>query len=212
MSKDTITNSEAIAGPESEDCMRRALSALNSLHVPAESKLNGEHVTGCKGHPLPRSLVATLTSNRAAMDKIRLVLSCSCSKSSNILLLVAFTIQQVLDSYCSLAKMQLFLLSSPAAGEEQPLNTAGGSREREASLAENVPPVAIGSYVVDGEAKNKAILQVLQTETKVLGGLIDSLVSLSTHTAPKETTGNACDVFISSLQARYRGIIHSLYL
>lgn len=210
MSKDTTSHASTFIRPESEDCMRRALSALNGLHVPAECKVNGEHA-GCNEHSPPRSLDATLISNRIAMDKIRLVLSCSCSKTSNIFLLVAFATQQVLDSYCTLTKMQLFLLSSSVVGKE-PVDVAGvSSREAEASLSEDVP-VAIGSYVVDGEAKSRAILQVLQAETKVLGGLIDSLVSLSTQTAPKETAGNVCGAFIDSLQALYRETMQSLYL
>lgn len=189
--------------------MRRVLSALSGLHVSAECRLHHEHAV-CHDHSLPRSLDATLTANRSAMDKIRLVLSCSCSKTSNIFLLIASATQQVLESYYTLTKTQLFLLSPPMVGKES-LDGAAGSQDAATSWAENVP-VAIGSYIVDGEARGKAILQVLQAETNALGDLIDSLVSLSTQAAPKETAGNMCGTFIGSLQTLYRETVQSLYL
>lgn len=192
--------------------MRRTLSAINTLHThtPVEYSPNREY-TGCAAeNTQPRSLDATLTVNRIAMEKIRLVLSCSCSKTSNVFLLIAFAAQHVLDSYCALTKTQLFLLSSPMGGRDG-LDIAGDSRELATSLPENVS-VAIGNYAVEGEAKSKVILQVLRAETKALGGLIDSLVSLSTQAAPKEAVGNMCGGFIDSLQTRYRETMQSLYI
>lgn len=169
-------------------CMRRACAALESLHVPAEQC----SLPGASLAPVITTmggLDAMLKANRAAIDTVLQILDCPCSHGWNISFLVMLIAHQTMDSYWTLLKQQL---SSPSTSF--PDDAEGGT-----SSFFDVP-LAIGGYILSGEARAQVITQVLRSQIEGMGGLIDVLAARNGSRGADNPTGAFQSAFLHALQ------------
>jgi hypothetical protein len=87
------------------NCTRFAFQTLNSLYAPPESQPSAGDIKGTLGG-LP-TLDSVLSTNKAAVDKLHILLDCACSTNPLFSTTITFTIVKILSWYQAVAGMNL---------------------------------------------------------------------------------------------------------
>ncbi|KAF1911831.1 hypothetical protein BDU57DRAFT_460470 [Ampelomyces quisqualis] len=83
------------------DCTQFAFQTLNSLYAPPSSQPSANDFNGTSvGLP---TLDAVLSTNKAAVDKLYVLLSCPCSSNPHFSTTIAFTVTKILSWYQAIA-------------------------------------------------------------------------------------------------------------
>jgi hypothetical protein len=96
---------------QNHDCTRFAFQILNSLYAPADSQRSTSDLNGALGS-LP-TLDSVLSTNKAALDKLHILLDCACSANPHFSTTIAFTIIKILSWYQAVAGMNQKAQNSP---------------------------------------------------------------------------------------------------
>ncbi|KAM5343384.1 hypothetical protein ACJ41O_011921 [Fusarium nematophilum] len=168
------------AGPTirgEQDCMELACTAIQSLHLPVESCSLAS--VNAKQWDAMRSIDSTLKANRSARETMAQILACHCSSNWNLMFLLVLIARQLIDSYWALLKQQLSTSMELASASSVKDSSSRSSRETTSSVFDVT--MTIGGYVLDGEARVKAITQVIRSQIEDMECLIDTLESQFTE-------------------------------
>lgn len=186
------------------NCMKRAFATLENLHLPVSRCSRHEHNSQSPATN-SRGLDSILTTNRMAIATMLDILSCPCAGSCSIFSLLVLIAHQVMDSYLSLSKQQLCISRSPTDELSFGDDIDGSGQEAVSSVVD--VPMAIGGYILDGEAKKKVLVQVLRSEMEKMDHLINALLSRYTANEPTQSWSKTA---IESLDACQKKVLASL--
>lgn len=144
---------------EGRHCIRRLCAAIESLFPRCPRQGGGEAQTLMQEQS--HGVDTTLEMGRDAIDVALEVLSCSCSSNGHIFSLLVLMVKQLMELYWNLSRQQC-LFARPGTGSKSRRSPA--SAPASASASPDPLHIVIGSYVLDGEAQKKILLQVLQLE------------------------------------------------
>ncbi|KAF2199917.1 hypothetical protein GQ43DRAFT_449907 [Delitschia confertaspora ATCC 74209] len=95
---------------QSHDCTQFAFSTLNSLYSPPTSQPEASDFGASPNLP---TLDTVLATNKSAIDKVFVLLSCPCSTNPHFSTTIAFTIMKILSWYQAVAGINQPTVSSP---------------------------------------------------------------------------------------------------
>lgn len=101
----------ASASVQNHDCTQFAFQTLNSLYAPPSSQPSQSDFNGAS-NGLP-TLDTVLATNKAAVDKLFILLACPCAANPHFSTTISFTITKVLSWYQAIACMNDPTSSSP---------------------------------------------------------------------------------------------------
>ncbi|KAJ5618278.1 hypothetical protein N7528_006921 [Penicillium herquei] len=192
---DLSTSGNFSFGDNAADCIKRASTILQTLQVSRTCTNSDDRPSNSV-----TNLDVTLKNNRVAMDAVREILNCPCSRGMNVALLLVLITHQGMESYQR-------LLVQLQSGSRSPCNCSGSEGNCQ-GLVYDVP-LAIGGYLLDEEMRIKVIAQVIRSELEKMGSLLDTLAEYTEgmRTQPDETV---LKTFIESVRAGRSNILHSL--
>lgn len=168
------------------DCTQFAFQTLNDLHSPPSCQLSARDFNGAS-NGLP-TLDTVLSTNKAAVEKLFVLLACPCSVNPLFSTTIAFTITKILAWYQAIAGM-----NQPAT--DSPINT-----QMEAFTH---TPASVGSFKLDGEDEETFRTQHVLGELRKVEKLIDKFAETYCKTANPAETGIDCGVY-TALEALLR--------
>ncbi|KAJ5703178.1 hypothetical protein N7488_010726 [Penicillium malachiteum] len=182
-------------GDNAANCIKRASTILQTLQVSRTCTNSDDQLSN-----KTTNLDVTLKNNRVAMDAVREILDCPCSRGMNVALLLVLITHQGMESYQR-------ILVQLQSGSRSPCNRSGSEGNCQ-GLAYDVP-LAIGGYLLDEEMRIKVIAQVIRSELEKMGSLLDTLAEYieGMRTQPDETV---LKTFIECVRAGRSNILHSL--
>ena len=181
-------------------CIELASSTLHSLSLPS-----GICASSSRVMPL-HTVEQVLTTSRGAISAFNALLQCPCSHSSSFALTLALIISKILDCYsaicrCSIPSNNTEKRVPPSAGDlptpssgisallpslspplATPSNTFLGSQAPPKNIILDTP-IAVGGYTVDPDDQHLFIQQLVLSELRKVGKLIDAFVGQYTFTA-----------------------------
>lgn len=195
------------------NCMKKAFTVLENLNAPTASCSMAEYANPNRNREKSnikprRGLDASLKNNRIAIDTVLKILQCPCSHDVGTLFLLVFIAHQVIESYHTLSmQQQRSARSSKKEGSSSSsttdLDTKTSPNEDSLAVEDSSHVLmAIGGYILDGDARAKVIVQVLRFELQKLDKLLDTFSArcaqgTTTNTPP----GTALGGYIESLKA-----------
>lgn len=138
------------------DCTQFAFQTLNSLYSPPTSPTSASDFNG-SSNGLP-TLDTVLSTNKAAVDKLLVLLGCPCSSNPHFSTTIAFTITKILSWYQAVAGMN-------NATPDSPVNT-----QMEAFTH---TPISLGDFKLVGEDEVTFRTQLVLGELRKVEKLID---------------------------------------
>ncbi|KAJ5732326.1 hypothetical protein N7493_003807 [Penicillium malachiteum] len=192
---DLSTSGNSSFGENAADCIKRASTILQTLQVSRTCTHSDDRPTNST-----TNLDVTLKNNRVAMDAIREILNCPCSRGMNVALLLVLITHQGMESYQS-------LLAQLQSGSRSPRDRPGSEGNCQ-GLVYDVP-LAIGGYLLDEEMRIKVIAQVIRSELQKMGSLLDTLAEYAEgmRTQPDQ---NVLKTFIESVRVERSNVLHSI--
>ncbi|KAF2471928.1 uncharacterized protein BDR25DRAFT_221246 [Lindgomyces ingoldianus] len=152
----TPPSSATIKHHDPMDCTQFAFATLNSLYSPPASQPAACDFTG-GSNSLP-TLDSVLSTNKAAVDKLFVLLGCPCSANPHFSTTIAFTIVKILSWYQAVAGMN-------QSTAESPVNT-----QLEAFTH---TPISLGDFRLEGEDEEAFRTQLILSELRKVEKLID---------------------------------------
>jgi hypothetical protein len=135
------------------DCTQFAFQTLNSLYSPPASQPSAGDFNG-SSDGLP-TLDSVLSTNKAAVDKLFVLLGCPCSANPHFSTTIAFTIVKILSWYQAIS------------GATQP---EGDNTQMEAFTH---TPISLGDFRLEGEDEHTFRTQLVLAELRKVEKLID---------------------------------------
>lgn len=201
----SLNSSSLLAHQDS--CMRQACITFNSLHAPMQScSLSGSDTDRIAiAHGIDDSLLA----NRTAQDTVLRILACGCADSWYLSFLLVLITHRIMDSYSNLLSRQLSSPRLPVLDASTGLTGAAGSDSINESIGRDPvsgdaqPDVTmnLGGFILQGEAKNKAIAHVVRSQIEAMGSLIEMLAKRYGNSAIDEKSSSPRREFIESLKS-----------
>lgn len=158
------------ATAQSHDCTQFAFQTLNSLYSPPSSQPAAGDFNGAS-NGLP-TLDTVLATNKAAVDKLFVLLGCQCSSNPHFSTTIAFTIVKILSWYQAIAGV------NQSEGE---VNT-----QMEAFTH---TPISLGEFRLEGEDEHTFRTQLVLTELRKVEKLIDKFSERYCRSANPAETG-----------------------
>ncbi|KAH7388766.1 hypothetical protein BKA66DRAFT_415042 [Pyrenochaeta sp. MPI-SDFR-AT-0127] len=180
----------ASATIQNHDCTQFAFQTLNSLYAPPSTQPSAGDFNGASDG-LP-TLDAVLSTNKAAVDKLYVLLSCHCSSNPHFSTTIAFTITKILSWYQAVAGVN-------QQGTDSPVNT-----QMEAFTH---TPISLGEFRLEAEDEDTFRTQLVLGELRKVEKLIDKFSERYCKTAnPAETgiDGGVYDALEALLRTRVR--------
>ncbi|KAH7095816.1 hypothetical protein FB567DRAFT_432091 [Paraphoma chrysanthemicola] len=153
------------------DCTQFAFQTLNSLYAPPSSQPMASDFNGAQDG-LP-TLDAVLSTNKSAVDKLYVLLGCSCSGNPHFSTTIAFTIMKILSWYQAIA----------------------GVTDQDDGLV-NTPmeafthtPISLGDFRLEVEDEDTFRTQLVLGELRKVEKLIDKFSERYCKTANPAETG-----------------------
>ncbi|KAF2794400.1 hypothetical protein K505DRAFT_349312 [Melanomma pulvis-pyrius CBS 109.77] len=177
----------ASATVQSHDCTQFAFQTLNSLYAPPSSQPSAGDFNGAS-NGLP-TLDSVLSTNKAAVDKLFVLLGCPCSGNPHFSTTIAFTIVKILSWYQAVA----------GVNPDSSFNT-----QMEAFTP---TPISLGEFRLDGEDEDTFRTQLVLSELRKVEKLIDKFSErYCKHSNPVETgiDGGVYGALESLLRTRVR--------
>jgi hypothetical protein len=135
------------------DCTQFAFQTLNSLYSPPSSQpAPGDFNGSSNGLP---TLDSVLSTNKAAVDKLFVLLGCPCSANPHFSTTIAFTIVKILSWYQAIS------------GASQ---SEGDNTQMEAFTH---TPISLGDFRLEGEDEHTFRTQLVLAELRKVDKLID---------------------------------------
>lgn len=141
---------------QSHDCTQFAFQTLNSLYAPPSTQPAAGDFNG-NSNGLP-TLDAVLSTNKAAVDKLYVLLGCPCSANPHFSTTIAFTITKILSWYQAIAGVN-------QPGADSPINT-----QMEAFTH---TPISLGDFRLEVEDEDTFRTQLVLGELRKVEKLID---------------------------------------
>ncbi|PSN73024.1 Zn-II 2Cys6 regulatory protein [Corynespora cassiicola Philippines] len=157
---------------QNHDCTQFAFQTLNSLYSPPASQPAASDFNGTS-NGLP-TLDSVLSTNKAAVDKLFVLLGCPCSENPHFSTTIAFTIVKILSWYQAVAGV-----NQPAG--EAPINT-----QMEAFTH---TPISLGDFRLEGEDEDTFRTQLVLGELRKVEKLIDKFSERYCKTTNQAETG-----------------------
>ncbi|KAM0545990.1 hypothetical protein ACHAPJ_011102 [Fusarium lateritium] len=177
------------------DCMELACTTIKTLHMPAENcSLSNDDA---KNAEISRSIDSTLKTNRWARETMMQILACPCACNWNLLFLLVLIARQLIGTYSALLKQQLST-PTPSLSASSMKDSVASSGETRSSVFDVT--MTIGGYVLDGEARIKAITQVIRSQIEDTEELIDALGSRSAESVAEEPVAMCWVGLVDSLR------------
>ncbi|KAF2276084.1 uncharacterized protein EI97DRAFT_48096 [Westerdykella ornata] len=169
----------ASASMPKHDCTQFAFQTLNSLHPPPSEPTHGDF-NGATG-ALP-TLDTVLSTTKAAVDKLFVLLGCACSTNPHFSTTIAFTIMKVLAWYQAIAVMN-------HPGAESSINTT--------MEAFTHTPTSAGDYSREGDDEDTIRTHHVLGELRKIEKLIDRFQDRYCKAASASETGIDASVYAS---------------
>ncbi len=154
------------------DCTTFAFQTLNSLYAPPATQPSARDFNGTS-NGLP-TLDAVLSTNKAAVDKLYVLLGCPCSANPHFSTTIAFTITKILSWFQAIA-------GANQQGAESPVNT-----QMEAFAH---TPISLGEFRRESEDEDTFRTQLVLGELRKVEKLIDKFSERYCKTANSAETG-----------------------
>jgi hypothetical protein len=158
----------ASATMQNHDCTQFAFQTLNSLYSPPASQPSAGDFNG-SSNGLP-TLDTVLSTNKAAVDKLFVLLGCPCSSNPHFSTTIAFTITKILSWYQAVAGM---------SQADSPVNTT--------MEAFTHTPISLGDFRLEGEDEDTFRTQLVLGELRKVEKLIDKFQERYCKANPAET-------------------------
>lgn len=156
---------------QNHDCTQFAFQTLNSLYAPPTSSSSRNDTIG-KSESLP-TLDAVLSTNKAAIDKLFVLLGCPCSNNPHFSTTIAFTITKVLSWYQAIAGV--------SDGCDSPVHT-----QMEAFTPS---PLSMGDFPLQVDNEETFRTQLILGELRKVEKLIDKFSERYCKSANPAETG-----------------------
>jgi hypothetical protein len=153
------------------DCTQFAFQTLNSLYAPPSSQPSSNDFNGTSDG-LP-TLDAVLSTNKSAVDKLYVLLSCPCSANPHFSTTIAFTVTKILSWYQAIAGVN--------GQEDGMINT-----QMEAFTH---TPIQLGDFRLEVEDEDTFRTQLILGELRKVEKLIDQFSERYGKTANPAETG-----------------------
>jgi hypothetical protein len=153
------------------DCTQFAFETLNSLYAPPSSPRSATEFSG-KSNGLP-TLDTVLSTNKAAVDKLYVLLGCPCSTNPHFSTTIAFTITKILSWYQAIAGVN--------DQDDSSINTP--------MEAFTHTPLALGDFRLQVEDEDTFRTQLVLGELRKVEKLIDKFSERYCKTANPAETG-----------------------
>ncbi|KAF2120479.1 hypothetical protein BDV96DRAFT_267455 [Lophiotrema nucula] len=176
----------ATATLQGHDCTQFAFQTLNDLYSPPASQPSASDFNG-SSNGLP-TLDTVLSTNKAAVEKLFVLLACPCSANPHFSTTIAFTITKILAWYQAIAGV-----NSPAT--DSPICT-----QMEAFVH---TPASVGSFKLDGEDEETFRTQHVLGELRKVEKLIDKFSETYCKSGNPAETGIDTGVY-SALESLLR--------
>lgn len=138
---------------QNHDCTQFAFQTLNSLYSPPASQPAAGDFNG-SSNGLP-TLDSVLSTNKAAVDKLFVLLGCSCSANPHFSTTIAFTIVKILSWYQAISG------ANPSEGDNTQME------------AFTHTPISLGDFRLEGEDEHTFRTQLVLAELRKVEKLID---------------------------------------
>jgi len=135
------------------DCTTFAFQTLNSLYSPPSQKSTNDFSGAIESLP---TLDAVLSTNKAAVDKLYVLLGCPCSSNPHFSTTIAFTVVKILSWYQAIAG---------ANDQKNPFHT-----QMEAFTH---TPISLGDFMLEVEDEDTFRTQLVLGELRKVEKLID---------------------------------------
>jgi hypothetical protein len=153
------------------DCTQFAFQTLNSLYAPPSSQPSVNDFNGTS-EGLP-TLDAVLSTNKAAVDKLYVLLGCPCSANPHFSTTIAFTVTKILSWYQAIAGVN---------DQEDP----SGNTPMEAFTH---TPISLGDFRLEVEDEDTFRTQLVLGELRKVEKLIDKFSERYCKSANPAETG-----------------------
>lgn len=189
----TIHDQARDIGHQSTSCIELASSTLHSLSLPSNMCVSSPQ-------PIPlHTIEQVLAAGRGAISAFNILLQCTCSHSSSFALTLALIITKVISGYSALCRCSasspsscnLLRTPSPAAtsgnGRKAPSSSdhlSPSSSSNSLTSSTSMPrgphnivldtPITIGDYKIDPDDKYVFILQIVLSELRKVGKMVDA--------------------------------------
>ena len=180
-------------GHQSSSCVELASSTLHSLSLPSNMCVSSPQ-------PIPlHTIEQVLAAGRGAISAFNILLQCTCSQSSSFALTLALMITKMLGGYSAICRCSasspmscnLLRTPSPAAtsssGRKAPSlsdHLTPSSSSTTLINSTSIPrgphnivldtPITIGGYKIDPDDEYVFILQIVLSELRKVGKLVDA--------------------------------------
>lgn len=144
------------AHANNHDCTEFAFSTLSSLYSPPSYQPSAREFGGSGGLP---TLDTVLSTNKSAIDKVFILLSCPCSANPHYSTTVAFTIVKILSWYQAVAGMNS--TDTPPSPIHTPME------------AFTHTPITLGAFRLEGEDEERFRVQLVLGELRKVEKLVD---------------------------------------
>lgn len=141
---------------QSHDCTQYAWQTLNSLYSPPSSQPAASDFNGTP-NGLP-TLDTVLSTTKAAVDKLFVLLGCQCSANPNFSMTIMFTIMKILSWYQAISG------ANPTEGD----SAANVQMEAFAHT-----PISLGDFRLEGEDEHTFRSQLVLAELRKVEKLVD---------------------------------------
>ncbi|KAF2182193.1 Zn-II 2Cys6 regulatory protein [Zopfia rhizophila CBS 207.26] len=178
------------ATAQNHDCTQFAFSTLNSLYSPPSSQPSAGDFNGAS-NGLP-TLDTVLATNKTAIDKVFVLLGCSCSANPHFSTTIAFTIIKILSWYQAVAGMNHIPTESPINTQIEAFTHA---------------PISLGDFRLEGENEETIRTQLVLSELRKVEKLIDKFSERyckSANPAENGIDGGVYTALESMLRTRVR--------
>jgi hypothetical protein len=153
------------------DCTQFAFQTLNSLYAPPSSQPSANDFNGTSDG-LP-TLDAVLSTNKAAVDKLYVLLGCPCSNNPHFSTTIAFTVTKILSWYQAIAGVH--------DQDDSSINTT--------MEAFTPTPISMGDFRLEVEDEDTFRTQLVLGELRKVEKLIDKFSERYCKTANSAETG-----------------------
>lgn len=138
------------------DCTQYAFQTLNSLYAPPDSQpFVGDFDGSSEGLP---TLDAVLSTNKAAVDKLYILLACPCSANPHFSTTIAFTIVKILSWYQAIAGANDLSETTPTVTRMEAFTHT---------------PVSLGQFPLEPEDELAFRFKIVLSELRKVEKLID---------------------------------------
>lgn len=154
------------------DCTQYAFQTLNSLYAPPDSPPSVHDFNG-SSDGLP-TLDAVISTNKTAVDKLYVLLSCPCSVNPHFSTTIAFTIVKILSWYQAIA-----------GADDQSETTPTITRMENFTHT----PISLGNFRLEPEAEGAFRTNLVLSELRKVEKLIDKFSERYCKNANSAETG-----------------------